>query len=144
MDHYPQVNVEERECASRRDSNASSINKTSMQHSLNHKTHESHLVPPQYTSFPSPDNHDGDEQHRDRNDSFHSTADEDEAKSQHIEAEYARYTDAPPPYSEKQYEGKSEEQQVQMRMADYAKEIKRMMGKQLVRGLKTGETKTES
>jgi hypothetical protein len=75
-----------------------------------------------------------------RNDSANSTTDET-AKSRHIEAEYSQYTNAPPPYSEKQYEGKSEEQQTQMRMTDYAKELKRMMGRQLVRGLKSGETK---
>lgn len=146
MDHYPEFNVEERECASRRTSNGSSINKASMQHSLDNKTQAGHLAPPQYTSFPPPDNASEQEQReqRERNDSLDSASNEDEAKSQHIEAEYSRYTDAPPPYSEKQYEGKSEEQQTKMRMADYAKEIKRMMGRQLVRGLKTGETKMES
>lgn len=140
MDHYPEVNVQERECSSRRDSNSSSINKA--QHSLDNKTQDGHLAPPQYTSFPVPDS--TTKQLRERNDSIHSTTNDDETKSQHIEAEYAQYTDAPPPYSEKQYEGKSEEQQIRMRMADYAKELKRMMGRQLVRGLKTGETKTES
>jgi hypothetical protein len=49
--------------------------------------------------------------------------------------------DAPPPYSEQQYEGKSEDEQSKMRMADYAKEIKRIMGRQLVQGLK-GEEKS--
>lgn len=133
MDHYPEVNVEERACASRSDSNASSIKKASTQH----KTQAA----PQYTSFPPPENENA-EHYRDRNDSIHSTAHEGDAK--HIEAEYAQYTDAPPPYSEKQYEGKSEEQQTKMRMADYAKELKRMMGRQLVRGIKNGETKLES
>ena len=113
-----------------------------MQHSLDHKTQNGHLAAPQYTSFPSPDH--ASEQQRPRNDSIVSTSNEDEAKVQHIEAEYARYTDAPPPYSEKQYEGKDEDEQTKMRMADYAKELKRMMGRQLVRGLKTGETKVES
>ncbi|KAF2828437.1 hypothetical protein CC86DRAFT_273672, partial [Ophiobolus disseminans] len=58
-------------------------------------------------------------------------------------AEYAHFTDAPPPFSEKQYEGKSEEQQTKMRRADYAKEINRMMGKQLVAGLKSDEAPPE-
>jgi hypothetical protein len=57
-----------------------------------------------------------------------------------IEADFAQYTDAPPPYSSKQYEGKSEEQQHRMRVADYAKELNRQMGRQLVKGLKSGET----
>jgi hypothetical protein len=56
---------------------------------------------------------------------------------QRIDAEYARYTDAPPPFMEKEYEGKDEEEQTHMRMTDYAKEISRMMGRQLVTGLKT-------
>lgn len=107
MDHYPEVNLSERECASRRTSNSS-------------KHSDSQHAPAL------------------RNDSVHSDA------SQNLAAEYARYTDAPPPYSEKQYEGKSEEQQTKMRMADYAKELKRMMGSQLVRGLKSGETKVQS
>ncbi|KAH7380158.1 hypothetical protein BKA66DRAFT_368563, partial [Pyrenochaeta sp. MPI-SDFR-AT-0127] len=54
-----------------------------------------------------------------------------------IEAELARYMDAPPPYSEKQYEGKSEEEQSNMRKRDYARELSRMMGRQLVRGLRS-------
>jgi hypothetical protein len=58
---------------------------------------------------------------------------------QRIDAEYARYTDAPPPFSEKQYEGKSPDEQSQMRVTDYAKEISRMMGRQLVRGLKSDD-----
>jgi hypothetical protein len=61
-------------------------------------------------------------------------------KSQTIEADYARYTDAPPPYTEKQYEGKSEDEQNVMRIKDYTKEISRLMGHQLVRGLKSGTT----
>jgi hypothetical protein len=142
MDSYPQFDVSERECLSRRASNSSSINKASLQHSLDNKTQNGHLAPPQYTSFPPPSN--ASEQQWIRNDSVHSTTNEDQPKPEQIEAEYAQYTDAPPPYSEKQYEGKSEEQQTKMRMADYAKELKRMMGRQLVRGLKTGETKTES
>jgi hypothetical protein len=140
MDNYPQFDVSERECSSRPDSTSSSINKVSLQHSLDNKTsQDGHLALPQYTSFPPPSN--ASEQEQLRNDSVHSTLSTDETK---IEAECARYTDAPPPYSEKQYEGKSEEQQTKMRMADYAKELKRAMGRQLVRGLKTEERKTVS
>lgn len=64
-------------------------------------------------------------------------------KVERLEAEYARYTDAPPPYSEKAYEGKSEAESTKMRMGDYAKELSRMMGRQLVRGLKGGEKEKE-
>lgn len=101
------------------------------------KSTDGHLAPPLYTSFPPPDNTSEQAQALLRKDSGQS---EEAAISKRVE-EYAQYTNAPPPYSEKQYEGKSEEQQNQMRMADYAKEIKRMMGRQLVRGIKSGETK---
>jgi hypothetical protein len=118
MDSYPQFDVSERECSSRRDSNSSSITKAS--HTLDTKsTQKGHFVPPQYTSFPPPSV--AAEQERLRNDSVHSVLDT-ETK---IAAKYAQYTDAPPPYSSKQYEGKSEEQQHKMRIADYAKELKR-------------------
>lgn len=68
-----------------------------------------------------------------RNDSTHSASTEE---SQTIDDEYAHYTDAPPKFEEEQYEGKSEEQQTAMRRSDYAKELNRMMGRQLVKGLK--------
>jgi hypothetical protein len=133
MDSYPQFGVSERECSSRRDSNSSSITKPS--HTLSTKpTQNGHPTSPQYTSFPSPSA--AAEQERLRNDSVHS-ASNTETK---IEADFAQYTDAPPPYSSKQYEGKSEEQQHRMRVADYAKELNRQMGRQLVKGLKSGET----
>lgn len=63
----------------------------------------------------------------------------DEQTAQKLKAEFARYTDAPPPYSEEQYADKTEEQQLSMRTHDYAKELSRMMGRQLVRGLRTDE-----
>ncbi|KAF1920989.1 hypothetical protein BDU57DRAFT_509511 [Ampelomyces quisqualis] len=113
MDHYPEVNVHNRECSSRRPSNSSSI--------LDNTPEQTQALL--------------------RNDSQQSEA---AATSKRVEEEFAQYTDAPPPYSEKQYEGKSEEQQNKMRMADYAKEIKRMMGRQLVRGIKSEETKVQS
>jgi hypothetical protein len=59
-----------------------------------------------------------------------------------IDADYAHYTDAPPPFLESQYEGKSEERQSEMRRSDYAKEMNRFMGKQLVKGLKTADLNT--
>ncbi|KAF2033614.1 hypothetical protein EK21DRAFT_108748 [Setomelanomma holmii] len=142
MDHYPEVNVSERQCSSRSDSNASSIKKVGQQHSQNTKTNNSQLSAPQYESFPPPD--DTAEKRLDRNDSANSVsvAHDDDAKLHHLEAECNEYMDAPPPYSEKQYEGKSEDEQTKMRMSDYAKELKRMMGRQLVKGLKTGGSDT--
>ncbi|KAF1947686.1 hypothetical protein EJ02DRAFT_1997 [Clathrospora elynae] len=62
-------------------------------------------------------------------------------KALRIDAEYARYTDASPPYSEKEYEGRSEQDQTSMRREDYAKEISRAMGRQLVVGLKLDDGK---
>ncbi|KAJ4338590.1 hypothetical protein N0V87_003920 [Didymella glomerata] len=72
---------------------------------------------------------------QDRKDSIHT----DEQTAQKLKAEFARYTDAPPPYSEEQYADKTEEQQLSMRTHDYAKELSRMMGRQLVHGLRTDE-----
>ncbi|KAJ4305530.1 hypothetical protein N0V90_001061 [Kalmusia sp. IMI 367209] len=54
-------------------------------------------------------------------------------------AEYARTTafdpDAPPAYREQDFVGKSSEEVKRMRKRDYAVEISRLMGRQLVRGL---------
>lgn len=121
MDHYTDINVPARATASRFDSNDSHASIASKQHLDD------------ATKSPAAS--------LDRNDSTQSV--EEAAKEQQIDADYAQYTHAPPPYSDKQYEGKSEEQTNTMRMKDYTKEIKRMMGKQLVRGLKNGETKME-
>lgn len=124
MDRYPEVKVSEREClredptTSRHDS-ASSVNKAANSQKHNEQT-------PQRTDSTTS--------------STKSTVNESESKQ--IEAKYAQYTDAPPPYSEQQYEGKSEQERADMRMTDYAKEISRMMGRQLVRGLKTGKSET--
>ncbi|KAL6711205.1 hypothetical protein ACN47E_005736 [Coniothyrium glycines] len=132
MDHYPQVKVNERECpredwASSRHDSASSVNKGVVV-----TTHTAETpAASHYTSFPSPSAHSAR-----RTDSSNSSG-SPHAKSRTIEALYARYTDAPPPYSEKQYEGKSNDEQTTMRMTDYAKELSRIMGKQLVKGLKT-------
>ncbi len=72
-----------------------------------------------------------------RKDSLVHTNDETAEK---IKAEFARYTDAPPPYSKQEYENKTEEQTLNMMTQDYAKELSRMMGRQLVRGLRTDST----
>jgi hypothetical protein len=90
-----------------------------------------------YTSFPPPSN-----SSLHRINSAHSIPSTPD-KTHTIEAEYAQYTDAPPPYTKNQYEGKSENEQNTMRSKDYAKEISRMMGHQLVRSLKSGETESK-
>lgn len=138
MDHYPEVTISERECASRQPSNASSLSKTQ----LAQNTRDGQLAPPVYTSFPPPGNTSEQEQQeqRLRTDSVHSNSSISATKSK-VEADLKQYTNAPPPYSAKQYEGKSEEVQNKMRMADYAKELKRMMGRQLAKGIKNGDTK---
>ncbi|KAF1842067.1 uncharacterized protein K460DRAFT_358738 [Cucurbitaria berberidis CBS 394.84] len=144
MDRYPEVKVSERECpredwtSSRHDS-GNSVNKAEMQHSSAHDTdahkQEASTLQQQYTSFAPPSNN----SQQQSDDSMASTSSSsNEINSTAIDAEYARYTDAPPPYSEKQYEGKSEQETSDMRMSDYAKEISRMMGRQLVKDLKTG------
>ncbi len=74
-----------------------------------------------------------------RSDSVHDMSDQetDEVSSEDIEEAFARYTDASPPCEESQYAGKSEEEQANMRRRDYAKELSRMMGRQLVEGLRS-------
>ncbi|KAI4642753.1 uncharacterized protein J4E78_010084 [Alternaria triticimaculans] len=143
MDHYPEVSVNERETpssmlSSRHDS-ASSIAKAAaagQRPSGATTTDDSAARNSSYTSFPSPSTHSHSSNHSaHRSDSSLSS----NSNLQRIEAEYARYTDAPPPYSEKAYEGKSDDERNSMRMTDYAKEISRMMGRQLVRGLKIDE-----
>lgn len=133
MDQYPELNVNEREdrSSSRHDS-GNSVSKATV-----HQTNSQH-EDTQYTSFPPPSTHSS---HRSNSSNSDTSTGE---KSQQIEAEYARYTDAPPPYSEKQYEGKSDDEQNNMRMTDYAKEISRQMGRQLVTGLKTEQMKESS
>jgi hypothetical protein len=139
MDRYPETSVREYESA-REDSTSSqhgsvnSVTNAAIQHTI-----ETKFNPPgdRHTSFPPPSNS---SLHRiNSTPSIASTAD----KTHTIEAEYAQYTDAPPPYTEKQYEGKSGNEQNTMRSKDYAKEISRMMGHQLVRGLKSGEMESK-
>lgn len=151
MDHYPEINVSERECASRQPSSSSSLNNGATQVHISQSTQNGQLAPPVYTSFPPPsssntaseqEQHYNEEQPHLRTDSVHSSSDSSSSPTKsRMEADLQRYTNAPPPYSAKQYEGKSEEVQNKMRMADYAKEIKRMMGRQLARGIRSGETK---
>ncbi|KAI4619790.1 hypothetical protein J4E83_005646 [Alternaria metachromatica] len=124
MDHYPEVSVNERETpssmlSSRHDS-ASSIAKTA-------------------AAGQRPSGASTTDDSAARNSSYTDSSSSSNSNLQRIEAEYARYTDAPPPYSEKAYEGKSDDERNSMRMTDYAKEISRMMGRQLVRGLKIDE-----
>lgn len=147
MDHYPEVNVEVQEhpsSASRHDS-ASSITKAVDFHSppsLLPSPQPSHNMATtatpntstqkQQKSASNPPTSDATEP-QERKDSIHT----DEQTAENLKAELARYTDAPPPFSEDQYENKTEEQQLSMRAHDYAKELSRMMGRQLVRGLNT-------
>jgi flagellar biosynthesis GTPase FlhF len=157
MDHYPEVNVEVHEhpsSASRHDS-ASSVTKAAdfhsppslvpsrqPSHNMSSTTAPSNTSTQQHT-LSDPATSDATEQQfeqqeqqeqQDRKDSI-----TDEQTAQKLKAEFARYTDAPPPYSEEQYADKTEEQQLSMRTHDYAKELSRMMGRQLVRGLRTDE-----
>ncbi|CAA9966566.1 hypothetical protein PTMSG1_09925 [Pyrenophora teres f. maculata] len=141
MDHYPEVSVDERECpdsriSSRHDS-LSSVAKAAAAHEnpLQNQTKENASQRSlSYHSFPSPSTHVSDHTSS-RSNSSSST----DSNTQRIEAQYVRYTDAPPPYSAEQYKGKSPDEQNTMRMKDYAKEVSRMMTRQLVRGLKIDE-----
>lgn len=146
MDHYPEVNVEVQEhptSASRHDS-ASSISKAADFHSppsLVPSRQPSHnmssttdfsSIPAQQRTTSDPPTSDPTAP-QERKDSVHT----DEQTAEKLKTEFARYTDAPPPFSEQQYENKTEEEQLNMRAHDYAKELSRMMGRQFVRGLKT-------
>jgi hypothetical protein len=140
--YYPNFNISEREYSSANTPASTKASKMQQNIDTTRKSSDSDIALPQYESFPPPAITSAQEKLL-RNDSSHSVMSNESAKSQHIDAEYAQYTNAPPPFAESQYEGKSEEQQTEMRKADYAKELKRMMGRQLVRGLKNGETKIE-
>ncbi|KAF2852205.1 hypothetical protein T440DRAFT_446739 [Plenodomus tracheiphilus IPT5] len=138
MDHYPEVNVEERSVASSRHDSASSVNKNRTEQSNSTSSQQE----TQYTSFPPPSNTSTSQSHR--TNSANSTTSSSTKETQRIEAQYARYTDAPPQYTEQQYEGKSEDQINSMRMSDYAKEISRIMGRQIVKDMKIAQHKTKS
>ncbi|USP73913.1 hypothetical protein yc1106_01187 [Curvularia clavata] len=141
MDHYPTVRVNERETpnsriSSRHDS-VSSIGKgtTVTRGSPTKRTMDStEQQSYSYHSFPSPSTHSPDSSSSRSN----STTSND-SNFRRIEEQYSRYTNAPPPYSEKQYEGKTDDEKTSMRMKDYTKELSRIMTRQLVRGIKISE-----
>ncbi|KZM28418.1 hypothetical protein ST47_g429 [Ascochyta rabiei] len=153
MDHYPEINVEEREylLSASRQNSGSSIPKAPDFHSppsLVPSRQSSHTMSSagaptstllQQQTASHPPSSDATEQ-PERKDSIHT----DEKTAEKLKAEFMRYTDAPPPYSEEQYENKTEEQQLSMRTQDYAKEISRMMGRQLVTGIKTDDTQDKA
>jgi len=124
MDHHAAVDLHNRHASASSDKDATP------------PSHSKKSTPEQvtgYTSFPSPSA----ASHRTHSATSHSSSSKE--ASLRIEAKYARYTDAPPQYTEQQYQGKSEEEQISMRISDYAKEISRAMGRQLVRGLNTAQ-----
>lgn len=127
MDSQAGTNVQERH------DSASSVDKNASKQT-SHKSAQDHDT--QYTTFPSP----SPVSHPINSANSNSTDDE----SQRIEAKYARYTNAPPQYTEQEYEGKSEDVQTNMRMSDYAKEISRIMSRQIVRDLSTAQHNTKS
>ena len=141
MDHYPTIRVNERETpnsrtSSRHDS-VSSIGKgatTTRGSPTRRKMESSDQQSYSYHSFPSPSSHSPDSS------SYRSNSTtSDHSNFRRIEEQYSRYTNAPPPYSKKQYEGKTDDEKTSMRMKDYTKELSRMMTRQLVRGLKIAE-----
>jgi hypothetical protein len=150
MDQYPKVNVEVQEhpsTPSRHDS-ASSLNKhldfhsppslvTSRQPSqtMSSTTNNSNISEQQQTTANPPTSNNTAPQEHD--DSSHA----DGRTTKELKAKFARYIDAPPPYSDEQFEDKTEEQQINMRAHDYAKELSRTMGQQFVRGLNANNTK---
>jgi hypothetical protein len=159
MDHYPDISVNEREyrdaLASSRLDSASAVAKAAAHETALRQEHATERSS-SYQSFPSPSGHSSNPSVH-RTDSSSSNVESSNVESSNVEssnvessnvessnvesdqcleAEYARYTNAPPPYSEKEYEGKDEEEQTYMRMTDYSKEISRMMGRQLVSGMK--------
>jgi hypothetical protein len=149
MEHYPDISVNEREyrdaLASSRLDSASAVAKAAAHETALRQEHATERSS-SYQSFPSPSGHSSNPSVH-RTDSSSSNVESSNIESSNVEssnvesdqcleAEYARYTNAPPPYSEKEYEGKDEEEQTYMRMTDYSKEISRMMGRQLVSGMK--------
>ncbi|KAF1932595.1 uncharacterized protein M421DRAFT_1220 [Didymella exigua CBS 183.55] len=154
MDHYPEVNVEVQEhpsSDSRHDS-ASSVAKAADFHSppsLVQSRQPSHIMSSttalsnpatQQRTSSNPMTSDATAQQPEqqteqqgRDDLTHT----DEETAEKLKADFARYADAPPLYSEEQYIDKTEEQQLSMRTHDYAKELSRMMSRQLMGGLRT-------
>jgi hypothetical protein len=141
MDHYPTVSVDERETPSSRISSrhdsVSSIGKGAAANKRSptmQKTGSAERQSYSYHSFPSPSAHSPDSSSSRSNSST-----SNHSNFQRIEEQYSQYTNAPPPYSEKQYEGKTEDEKINMRKRDYTKELSRIMTRQLVRGLKISE-----
>jgi hypothetical protein len=122
---------------SERDINAPPATKIVRQESTEDTTPQDGIISPPFNAIPSPGTIN--EAKLLRNNSSQSSVSESDMK---IDADYAHYTDAPPPFAESQYEGKTEERQSEMRLSDYAKEMNRFMGKQLVKGLKTTDPNT--
>jgi hypothetical protein len=136
MDQLPATSVRAYESArqnstSSRHGSVHSVTNAAIQHTIETKLN---LLDDRYTLFQPPSN-----SSLYRVISAHSIA-SSANNTLNIAAEYAQYTDAPPPYTENQYEGKSENEQNTMRSKDYAKEISRMMGHQIIGSLKSGET----
>jgi hypothetical protein len=136
MDQLPATSVRGYESArqnstSLRHGSVHSVTNAAIQHTIETKLN---LLDDRYTLFQPPSN-----SSLYRVISAHSIASSAD-NTLNIAAEYAQYTDAPPPYTEDQYEGKSENEQNTMRSKDYAKEISRMMGHQIIESLKSGET----
>ena len=146
MDQYPEVNIEvqEQPITPARHDSASSINKISEFHSppslvtsrqpsqtMSSTTSNSNISAQQQTTA-NPASSD-DTSPEERKKSLHT----DGRTPEQLKAKFSRYIDAPPPYSDEQYEDKTEEQQVNMKAHDYAKELSRIMGQQFIRGLNT-------
>jgi hypothetical protein len=136
MDQLPATSVRGYESArqnstSSRHGSVHSVTNAAIQHTIETKLN---LLDDRYTLFQPPPN-----SSLYRVISAHSIASSAD-NTLNIAAEYAQYTDAPPPYTEDQYKGKSENEQNTMRSKDYAKEISRMMGHQIIESLKSGET----
>ena len=154
MDHYPEVNVSERECpredwSSSRHDSASSIIKATIQTSPETQSDKSDS-PPHYESFPPPS-----EQEKHQAKATHHVVDDDDSdqdsivsemqkKAHALMEEYAQYLDAPPPYPKIQLEGKTEEEKLALRMQDYSRGISQIMGRQLVRCMKKQGSKKKS
>src|SRR5690242_7888385 len=116
MDHYPEINVEVQEqpsSASRHDS-ASSVMKAAELHSppsIVSSRQPSHTMTsaaaPSDTSNQQQTNSNpatsDDTESQERKDSVHT----DEQTAQKLKVEFARYTDAPPPFTEGEYENKT-------------------------------------
>jgi hypothetical protein len=155
MDHYPEVNVSERECpredwSSSRHDSASSINKAIIQTSPETKSDKSDS-PPHYESFPPL----SEQEKKQPEATHHEVEDEDDSdqdpivsemqkKAYALMEEYAQYLDASPPYPKLQLEGKTEEEKMILRMQNYSRGMSQIMGRQLVRCMRDQGRKKKS